>query len=480
MTLRLRARRPLRGTSTLRTRLTVLYGTAFAIAGTALVAILVVVASTSLENQPDDVVGLALDPDRPFDLVALTSFDVPLVRPGLETEQSAGSDDLAAALHPPHPAHDDGLDQSALVAELSGRVAAVNDQARAKTLQTIVVSSVAALLATLVVAVGVGWVMASRVLAPLHTVTATARRVAGDSLSARIALDGPQDEIKDLADTFDEMLDRLDASFDGQRRFTANASHELRTPLTITRSVLEVALTDPRCPAPTRELAEKLLEVNHRQGELIEGLLALASADLVPPEVAPVDLAALAAEVAADSRPGATAAGLSVVVTTSPSGRQGVGRPAPGHTLPHDCSSRPSDPARPRGTVPGDRVLLERLVRNLVDNAVRYNVADGWVHVHVPCRHVVVVENTGPVVPPEQVTGLFEPFRRLTPQGSVADRSARSVRHPGSGLGLSIVRSIAVAHEGTVDARPREDGGLVVRLWLPDGVDDSLCQLHRR
>lgn len=482
MTTLRRARLPRVGSLTLRTRLTALYGTAFAVAGATLVLILWWVASTSLDNQPDDIVAVALDTSPGsgpmtwlLDAEPLDSPDEPdgVLRPGLGSQAGPTAGDLGPPSTPPLATGDAPAASDPAVAELSALVAEANEAARAQTLRTIVVWSVVALVVTLVAAVVLGWVMASRVLAPLHKITATARRVAGDSLSARIALEGPKDEIKDLADTFDGMLDRLDASFDGQRRFTANASHELRTPLTITRSVLEVSLTDPDCPEATRDLAEKLLTVTDRQADLIEGLLALASADLTPPELAPVDLAGLATQVVDDSRPGASAAGVRLVVTTRDDAR-GTSRSrfADDH---HTCGR-----AAAGSTVLGDHVLLERLARNLVDNAVRYNLDGGTVHVSALCPHVLVVENSGPVVPESQVSGLFEPFRRLTPQGTPADRSARSTRSPGAGLGLSIVRSVAAAHGGTVRARPRDGGGLVVRIRLPDSPEEGRGEQRRR
>lgn len=461
---------------TLRTRLTVLYSTAFAAAGTTLVVILCLVASASLDRQPVDVVAVALTregTDTEIDLGQLVEWGPPQdagPRGGEPLEDiatSAGSP-LGEWLGPPRAGPLRSPDQPRQADEtstpidevgflsFSERVAEVNEDARDQTLRTIVVWSVGTLLVTLLGAIAVGWLMASRVLAPLHSVTATARRVAGHSLTERIALDGPQDEIKDLADTFDEMLDRLDASFDGQRRFTANASHELRTPLTITRSVLEVAVSDPGCPPATRELAEKLLTVNHRQGALIESLLALASADLTPPEKTPVDLFETSRQVAEELRPAASAAQVELVVCADrpPEERHGCG-----------CG----DAEHGERLVDADRVLLERLVRNLVENAIRYNTAGGTVQVCTPCAHELVVANTGQVVPPKEVAGLFEPFRRLASDGTVADRAARSTRHPGSGLGLSIVRSIVEAHSGTVSAESRDGGGLVVRALLPGG-----------
>ncbi|UKJ66085.1 HAMP domain-containing protein [Cellulosimicrobium cellulans] len=316
-------------------------------------------------------------------------------------------------------------------------VVAQNREARDATLGSVLLWSVVALAVIGVLAVGFGWVMATRVLAPLHRVTATARRVAENNLHERIALDGPDDEMKDLADTFDEMLDRLDRSFDGQRRFVANASHELRTPLTINRTVLEVALQDPEAPASTRHLGTTLLAVNARHERLIEGLLTLAAADQATHERSPVDLAEVVDQVRRTSAATARDAGVELRVAPDDGG----------------------------ATTSGDPVLLERLVQNLVDNAVRHNDPGGFVE--VSARHVdgaveVRVENSGPVVPSSAVESLFEPFRRLGRDGAAADRSAGFVRG-GVGLGLSIVRSVASAHDGTVQAVPRDEGGLVVR-----------------
>ena len=280
-------------------------------------------------------------------------------------------------------------------------------------------------------AVGLGWLVAGRALRPVQQITATARRVADRSLHERIALDGPRDEFRELADTFDSMLARLDRAFDGQRRFVGNASHELRTPLAINRTLLEVALGRPDASPDLRQLGHTLLEVNARNERLIEGLLTLAQSDNEMTDRRAVDLAEVAGHVVAQANGEAAQSGVEIRTSL---------HPAP---------------------TSGDPVLLERLASNLVQNAVRYNAADGWVSITTAnCGDTVrlTVTNTGPTVPGYEIPGLFEPFRRL------ADRvgSAR-----GTGLGLSIVRSVARAHGGTVDAEPREGGGLVVRVALP-------------
>ncbi|MFK3981804.1 sensor histidine kinase [Micromonospora sp. NPDC050397] len=293
-------------------------------------------------------------------------------------------------------------------------------------------------------AIAFGWLIAGRTLQPLHQITGTARRIAGATsagrgLHERIALRGPQDEVRELADTFDLMLERLDRSFDGQRRFVANASHELRTPLALNRALVELAMTRPGASADVRQLGESLLAVNERHERLIEGLLTLADSESELTERAPVDLAEVAAHVlhqqaAADD--GSDPAGA-------------LARTA----------VRELEPA----PVVGDPVLLERLTSNLVENALRHNLpSGGWVSVRtglVAGRPTLVVGNTGPVVPGYEIETIFQPFRRL--------RGERLGGGRGFGLGLSIVRAVARAHGGAVDAQPRPGGGLVVSVTLP-------------
>jgi signal transduction histidine kinase len=306
---------------------------------------------------------------------------------------------------------------------------------RDNALQSLLTQGGIALGIVVVVAGGFGWLVAGRALQPLHRVTETARRIANApaadrGLHERIGLDGPNDEIKDLADTFDMMLERLDNSFDGQRRFIANASHELRTPLTLNRALLEVAVRRKDASPEIRQLGETLLEINARHERLIDGLLVLAKSENELAERSYVDLADIVEHVVAQVPPGP------VTVRAEP------------------------------GEAPttGNAVLLERLVQNLVDNGVRHNVAeDGWVRVTTSTgpdgSAVLVVSNTGPVVPRYEVPSLFEPFRRLG-----VDRLATA---PGAGLGLSIVQAVARAHGGTVHAQPRDGGGLVVTVTLP-------------
>jgi signal transduction histidine kinase len=321
---------------------------------------------------------------------------------------------------------------------------------RDDTLDSMLVASLIALGAVGVIAGGFGWLLASRALHPLQQITATARRVADRSLHERIALDGPYDEIKDLADTFDAMLERLDRSFDSQRRFVANASHELRTPLTINRTLIEVALDDPQASEPLRKLCSSLLAVNQRHERLIDGLLTLASSEQGITGPTPVDLADIARHVTDESRAAAQTAGVDVRTDL---------QPAP---------------------VTGDPVLLERLVHNLLDNAIRYNLPEhGKITVATGLlddNARLTVDSTGPSLPPYEVPSLFEPFRRLAATERLADPTHASSR--GAGLGLSIVRSVAHAHGGDVGASPRQDGGLTVQVRIPLAPEKSKPNAH--
>ena len=307
---------------------------------------------------------------------------------------------------------------------------------RTGTLNTLLTQGGGALAIILVCAAVIAWLIAGRALQPLQRITDTAARIAHDGrgLHERIALKGPEDEVKRLADTFDQMLARLDHGFDAQRRFVGNASHELRTPLALNRALVELAITRPEASADARQLGEALLKVNERHERLIDGLLTLADSETQITDRVPVNLADVAAHVL-DSLP---------------------------DSLP------PCEPVTSRllETAPcsGDPVLLERLVQNLVENGVKHNVPkDGWVHVAtstVDGRARLTVVNSGPVVPGYEMEMIFQPFRRLGRErtGSLANR--------GLGLGLSIVRAIAGAHGGQATAMPRPGGGLIVMVTL--------------
>jgi signal transduction histidine kinase len=331
-----------------------------------------------------------------------------------------------------------GVPPDVAVEDLRAGIAADAMAIRDETLNSLLAQSLMVLGLVGVAAVGSGWLMAGRVLRPLHRITATARRVADDrGLHERIGLEGPADELRELADTFDAMLERLGRAFDSQRHFVANASHELRTPLAINRTLIEVASTHPDAPEELRRLGETLLAVNARHERLIDGLLLLARSDAAITEPVAVDLDEITEHV--ETRSCAAARTADVLLSR---------RPGPAPTV-------------------GDPVLLERVVENLVDNGIRYNTRGGKVEIATgatPDHAWVTVLNTGPVVPEYAVPGLFEPFRRLRERTGAA----------GSGLGLSIVASVVRAHGGWVGAEPRRGGGLVVRVELPRvGVGDG-------
>lgn len=276
------------------------------------------------------------------------------------------------------------------------------------------------------------WVLVGRMLAPLHAVTATARRLSADSLdTTRTGVSGARGEVAELAAGFDAMLDRLQAAFAAQTRFVANASHELRTPLAVLRTEVDVTLADPTADeAELRRMAQVVREATRRADDLVSGLLLLARTEGAGiGERLPVDLAAAVVPALAAVRAEAGRAGLRMQV----------------HTAPAPTS--------------GDPVLLERVAGNLLENAVRHNVRGGWVEVRTGSRDgsaELCVASSGPEIAPERVPELFEPFRRG------AGRTGT-----GTGLGLSIVRAVVTAHAGTVGADPVPGGGLAVTVRLP-------------
>jgi signal transduction histidine kinase len=288
------------------------------------------------------------------------------------------------------------------------------------------------LLGATLVSVALGWAMAGRVLAPLSRMTATARLISEERLDRRIALDGPRDELRELADTLDAMLDRLGEAFEAQRRFVANASHELRSPLTVIRTEADVALADPGAgAAELRAMGEAVLEATEQTDALLESLLVLARSQRGLERTERVDLGAAAAAAAHAVEAEARERGIALRVQA-------------GNAPP----------------VTGDRHLLERLIGNLLENGVRHNDRGGFVALTGAAEGrsgVLRVESSGPAVPPAGVARLTEPF----------ERGGRHGDHRGAGLGLSIVRSVAEAHGGAVRIEARPAGGLVVTVRLP-------------
>ncbi|MFC0039494.1 sensor histidine kinase [Actinomadura rayongensis] len=295
----------------------------------------------------------------------------------------------------------------------------------------LMVESGIALAMMMVVAVALGWLIAGRILRPLRVVTATARQISEDDLHRRLDAGGPNDELKDLADTIDGLLGRMEEAFEAQRRFVAHASHELHTPLAAEKAMLEVALADPDATVESlRTTCEEVLEVGRQQERLIEALLTLARSQRGLDHREPFNLAAVVTNVLQTRQPLAEAKGL---------------------RLDADVVSAPAA---------GDRRLAERLVINLVDNGLRHNVAGGEVLVTTRVRDgeaVLTVSNTGPVVPPEQIDRLLQPFQRLAAGRTGTDSD-------GLGLGLSIVAAIVKAHGAALRVRPRPGGGLDIEV----------------
>ncbi|NGO14696.1 HAMP domain-containing protein [Streptomyces sp. HC44] len=377
----------LRGPHSIRWRLTLLYSALFAVAGALLLTFTYVLAAST---EPSLTAG---EPEEP-------------VRVG----------------------NGDPADPSAplVAAYVEKRLSVLREEQ----LRQLLVESGVALAVMTVASLALGWLMAGRVLAPLRTMTAAARRISADNLHERLAVPGPDDELKAMADTFDDVLARLEGAFEAQKQFVANASHELRTPLTLQQTIVDVALADPDASAETlRAACLRVRAAGQEQERLIDALLTLARSQRGLERREFVDLAAIVRERLPDSGP----------------------------RLEADLDPAP---------LLGDPQLIERLVVNLVDNAVRHNLPEGeksWVNVWTGTDAAgcpaLRITNSGPVIPPDQAAGLFQPFRRLGAE--------RVRKRDGLGLGLSIVAAVAAAHGGRVVARPRPQGGLTVEVGLP-------------
>ncbi len=283
------------------------------------------------------------------------------------------------------------------------------------------------------VALGIGWLIAGRVLRPLRTITATAREISATNLHQRLTVAGPDDEFRQLGDTLDGLFGRLEASFQAQRHFVANASHELRTPLTAEKTVLQVALADPEATTATlRSACEKALQWNEQQERLIDALLTLASSERGIERWEPFNLADLAGKAILDRHQDAERRNIRI------------------------------DSALSAAPVTGDSALAESLIANLLSNAIRHNLDGGRVEVSTGLadgRAIVTVSNTGPLIPADEVDRLFQPFQRL---GSQRLRPAG-----GHGLGLPIVSAIVSVHGAALTASARPEGGLGITVSFP-------------
>jgi signal transduction histidine kinase len=286
-----------------------------------------------------------------------------------------------------------------------------------------------------------GWFVAGRMLRPVQAITATARRISATNLDERLALDDADEEFKQLGDTLDNLFARLGAAFEAQQHFVANASHELRTPLTAERTLLQVALDDPHTTnAAWRSTAEEVLASSDEQERLIEALLTLASSQGGLDHLERLDLAVICNDVLSRSNPDIDRLGLHIETATR------------------------------SAHLDGDPRLIDRLVANLVDNAIGHNQIGGQVNVSTTVNEegkaVLSVTNTCAVIPPADVDRLFQPFQRLDP--------SRTRHKDGHGLGLSIVRSIASAHGATITAHPRPQGGLHIEVTFPPVIDRAV------
>jgi len=330
-----------------------------------------------------------------------------------------------------HAAHLSG--GSAALLQLARQLSAQAAAQHAHDLHQLLTQSGLALAAMTALALALAWLTTGRALHPLRAMKAATQRITEHNLDERLDLSGPGDEVKDLADTIDGLLARLETAFEAQRRFVASASHELRTPLTLNRALLEVALADPDAgAADLRATCEELLALGEHTERLVEALLTLATSERGLDRRDPFDLSTAARRALAPHHAEAERRGLSLTTRL-------------GHAA-----------------VPGDPDLAERMAANLIDNAIRYNQPGGRVEVRTETSYdhaVLTVANTGPPVPADQVGQLFQPFQRLT-----ADRTS----HPdGHGLGLSIVRAIATAHDARLQVRLGPAGGLTVTAHFP-------------
>ncbi len=406
---------------TLRLRLTLLYGALFMVAGTGLLAI----TYGLVANGTRESVAVSAVPTPPPGSLAQAR-----VLPGVSSVSPEGG---GAVVLQAYRGQVTALFQrlsSAQAKQFSAANRTSLIHQRTVQLNTLLTRSGIALAVMALLSIGLGWLTAGRALRPVRTMSARARGISERNLHERLALDGPDDELKELADTFDGLLGRLETAFESQRRFVANASHELRTPITLERTLVEVALADPNPSVDSlRETCKRVVAAGEQQERLIEALLTLARSQRGLAVREQVDLGVVAGD---------------VVQALSSNG------------IRIESELGAAD-------VAGDPALIERLVANLLDNAVDYNRADGWVSVRTTTeggRPKLTIMNSGPLVEADQVATLTEPFRRL-------DGERMHNAHKGLGLGLSIVGAIAAAHDADLQLTPRPSGGLAIEVSFP-------------
>jgi signal transduction histidine kinase len=394
---------------TIRLRLALLYGGLFFISGAALLAIIFVTVARTHG-------------------VYSQAFPAPVIRTEVHGAPSG------TPLHGlPAPRETTERTLHATPSASGGVVQVFNAGQHGADVHVLAFVSLVALAIMAAVSMGLGWLIAGRVLRPLRTITTAAREISATNLHQRLALEGPDDEFKELGDTFDGLLARLDASFQSQRQFVANASHELRTPLARLKTLAQVALADPNASQESLRAAhERVLAAEQQLEELIEALLTLAGGERALDSRRPIDLAALTEQMLAARRPEIEQRGLQLNTTLDQAGTE------------------------------GDARLLERLAANLIDNAILYNAGPGRIDVTtttVAGQAILSIANSGPVIPPQELDRLQRPFQRLG--------TDRTNQGDGHGLGLSIVHAIAAAHEATVSIHAQPQGGLDVEVCFP-------------
>jgi signal transduction histidine kinase len=398
-----------------RTRLTLIYAALFFAAGLALLALTYGLVASSLPARP------------PAATTGLSSQELNFLnrecKPPTPAEKRKGPSPLSTSIV---------AECKQAGAAYEAGAASGSQAQRQRALADLLEFSLVGLAVMTVASGGLGWFMSGRVLRPVRVITETARRASEQHLGERLALTGPRDELKELADTFDGMLERLDAAFATQRRFVANASHELRTPLTVMRTAIDVTLAKP---SPTaRQLTDMAMRVRRSidQAEsMVEALLTLAVSDQGKLSTEFTDLATCAEDAIDGAAPEIERLDLHV--------------------------NTELDPAE----TTGDPQLLERMIQNLVDNAVRHNEPGGWIRLRTGSSDAgayLEIANSGPFIPDDAVPSLFEPFRRMEARAGVRD---------GVGLGLSIARSVVTAHHAIVTARSQPAGGLDIAVVIP-------------
>jgi signal transduction histidine kinase len=408
--------RRIAGRATVRMRLTALYAALLLASGTLLLAVTYGLVRESVTEQAA-ITNTTTKPPAKSLLILCKEAVHPFVKQPSPKVQIPLTPDLAAKCR----------------AVYASGAQAGADAVRASTLHNLVVDWVLALAVLTVLSALLGWWLAGRALRPVATITAAARRAASGDLGTRLALSGPRDELHELAGTFDHMLERIQAAFEAQRQFIANASHELRTPLAVMRTTIDVTLAKPNPqPDDIEAMTADVQRAVARSEALVDALLALAQSEQSGTEREPIDLATLAEDALDDAAPAIQEKQLTVEPDLKPA------------------------------TVQGDPVLVGRMIGNLVANATRHNYLGGWVRVETTADEAgsasVTVENTGEHIPAELVAQLFEPFKRM---------HDRMQNDGGLGLGLSIARAVAQSHGGSLETTSRADGGLTITVRLP-------------